>query len=202
MAESGHRGAIVIALIGVAGTLGAAVISNWDKLFAPASRSGPASETRPAGDARPARESSPADEARPASESRSPARSEPAPSVEPARRAESRASKPLPAPAHVPSITGTWRDSDNPGSGSQVTVEGNGFRFTRWGVLPNGVRFEAQGSGTLTGQRFTSTYRARYQSGDSSTGSCAGTVSADGQRMEMSCRDSLLGTFPVTALRQ
>jgi hypothetical protein len=201
MAESGHRGAIVVALIGVAGTLGAAVITNWDKLFAPASRSEPAGEARPAGDSRPARESIPAGEARAASESRPPTRSEPAPSVDPAR-AESRASRPLPPPARAPSITGTWRDSDNPGSGSQVTVEGNGFRFTRWGVLPNGVRFEAQGSGTLTGQQFTSTYRARYQSGDLSTGTCAGAVSADGQRMEMSCRDSLLGTFPVTAFRQ
>jgi hypothetical protein len=201
MAESGHRSAIVIALIGVAGTLGAAVISNWDKLFGPASRSGPASETRPAGDARPARESSPAGDTRAASESRPPARSEPAPSVEPAR-VESRPSRPQPPPAAAPSITGTWRDSDNPGNGSRVTVEGNGFRFTRWGILPNGVRFEAQGSGTLTGQHFTSTYRARYQSGDASTGTCTGAVSADGQRMEMSCRDSLLGTFPVTAFRQ
>lgn len=185
MAESGHRGAIVVAAIGVVGTLGAAVIGNWDKIFPPDGRLGPANESRPANDSRPA------------------PRSEPAPPVEPARpaRAESRAAA-VPVPAAPSGISGTWRDSDNPANGSQVTVEGNAFRFTRWGVLPNGVRFEAQGSGTLDGHRFSSTYKARYQSGDTSAGACSGGVSADGLRMEMSCRDSLLGTFPVTALRQ
>jgi hypothetical protein len=184
MADSGYRNTIIVALIGVIGTLGAALIGNWDKIFAPA-RPAPG-ESRPAPDARPV------------------AQSESTASVEPTRpaRPEPRAAAP---PAPVPSsasIGGVWRDSDNPANGSQVVVEGNAFRFTRWGVLPNGVRFDAQGNGTLSGHRFSSTYRARYQSGDTSTGACSGAVSADGARMDMSCRDSLLGSFPVTALRQ
>jgi hypothetical protein len=99
-------------------------------------------------------------------------------------------------------ISGVWRDGNYPNNGSQVTQNGNSFSFTRWGVLPNGIRFESSGSGTIAGQRFTSRYNARYQSGDTSAGDCSGTVSTDGLRMELTCRDSLLGTFPVTAIRQ
>jgi TIR domain len=99
-------------------------------------------------------------------------------------------------------ISGVWRDGNYPNNGSQVTQHGNSFSFTRWGVLPNGIRFESSGSGTIAGQRFTSRYNARYQSGDTSAGDCSGTVSTDGLRMELTCRDSLLGTFPVTAIRQ
>jgi hypothetical protein len=99
-------------------------------------------------------------------------------------------------------ISGVWRDGNYPNNGSQVTQHGNSFSFTRWGVLPNGIRFESSGSGTIVGQRFTSRYNARYQSGDTSAGDCSGTVSTDGLRMELTCRDSLLGIFPVTAIRQ
>ena len=99
-------------------------------------------------------------------------------------------------------ISGVWRDGNYPNNGSQVTQHGNSFSFTRWGVLPNGIRFESSGSGTIAGQRFTSRYNARYQSGDTSAGDCSGTVSTDGLRMELTCRDSLLGTFPLTAIRQ
>lgn len=35
MADETHRTAIVVAIIGVLGTLSAAVVSNWDKLFGP-----------------------------------------------------------------------------------------------------------------------------------------------------------------------
>ncbi|MGH6689274.1 MAG: S1C family serine protease [Gammaproteobacteria bacterium] len=106
------------------------------------------------------------------------------------------------SPAQMPNISGVWRDPQQPGNGSQVTQDGNRFHFTRWGVLPNGIRFESSGSGTVTGQGFTSSYSARYQSGTTSTGNCSGTVSPDGTRIEMNCRDSLLGAFPLTSVRQ
>ena len=41
MAESNYRVAIVVAVIGVIGTLGAAFIGNWDKIFAPSPKSSP-----------------------------------------------------------------------------------------------------------------------------------------------------------------
>jgi hypothetical protein len=99
-------------------------------------------------------------------------------------------------------IGGVWRDANYPNNGSQVTQDGTSFSFTRWGALPNGTRFESSGSGTLIGQRYTSRYNARYQSGDLSAGDCSGTVSSDGLRMELNCRDSLLGMFSLTAIRQ
>jgi hypothetical protein len=99
-------------------------------------------------------------------------------------------------------IGGFWRDGNSPNNTSQVTQNGTNFRFTRRGVLPNGTGFESSGSGTIAGQRYTSSYTARYYSGETSAGDCSGTVSPDGARMELNCRDSLLGTFPVTALRQ
>jgi hypothetical protein len=99
-------------------------------------------------------------------------------------------------------IAGVWRDGEYPDNGSQITQDGTNFRFTRWGVLPNGVRFESSGSGTIAGQHYTSRYSARYQSGATSAGDCSGTVSPDGLRIALNCRDSLLGTFPLTAIRQ
>jgi hypothetical protein len=153
MSESNHRIAIVVAVIGVIGTLGAAFIANWDKIFLPAPQPPPKID------------------------SRSPTQP-------------------------IPNLSGVWHDSNYPSNGSQITQDGNNVHFTRWGVLPNGIRFESSGSGAITGQRYTSNYNANYQSGVTSTGHCSGTVSPDGMRMELNCRDSLLGDFPVTSIRQ
>lgn len=102
----------------------------------------------------------------------------------------------------IPYIGGLWRDRDHPNNISQVDQDGTGFRFTRRGVLPNGIQYESSGSGTIiVGQRHTSSYSARYNSGAKSTGNCSGVVSADGQSIELSCKDSLLGTFSYTAIR-
>jgi hypothetical protein len=102
----------------------------------------------------------------------------------------------------IPDISGVWHDSDQPNNGSRITQNGTSFRFTRWGILPNGIRFSSSGSGTLTGRRYTSTHSAKYQSGQSSEGYCSGTVSPDGLRIDLNCRDSLIGTFDVTGIRQ
>ena len=161
MPESSHRVAIVVAVIGVIGTLGAALIANWDRIFAPSPKP-PSGIDSPRG-----------------------TQTEPRPPAE-----------------RIPNLRGVWLDSNYPSNGSQITQDGNSFQFTRWGVLPNGTRFESVGSGTITGQRFTSNYKAKYQSGATSAGDCSGTVSLDGMRMDLNCRDSLLGAFPVTAIRQ
>ena len=176
MADSSPRIAIAVAVIALVGTLGAALIANWDKIFEPSPRPAPRVE------------------------SSQPARNEPRPLEEPAPRTTP--TEPRPSAEAVPSIVGVWRDSNYPGNGSRITQDGNRFRFTRWGVLPNGTQFESSGSGTITGRRFTSSYTARYQNNATSAGDCSGTVSPDGTRMDFSCNDSLLGTFPVIAVRQ
>ena len=102
----------------------------------------------------------------------------------------------------IPNIAGIWRDRNNPNNGSQITQNGNSIDFRRWGVLPNGIQFESQGSGTITATKFTSYYNATYGTGFTSTGDCSGTVSADAMRMDLNCSDSVLGVFPVTAIRQ
>jgi hypothetical protein len=156
MAEPSSRAAIVIAMIGVIGTIGAAVIGSWDKIFPP-----PAASQQ----------------------------------IEPV--------SPKPPPIQgIPSISGAWRDVEYPGNGSQFSQDGNQFHFTRWGALPNGDQFESSGSGALTGQSFSGNYSAKYRSGATSTGSCSGTVSTDGTHMKLICTDSLLSTFPVSAIRQ
>jgi hypothetical protein len=99
-------------------------------------------------------------------------------------------------------ISGIWYDTNYPNISAQITQNGDSFHFTRRGALPNGIGFESSGRGTIVGQRYSSSYSARYQTGVTSTGDCSGTVSVDGARLEISCRDSLLGTFPVTAVRQ
>jgi hypothetical protein len=151
--QSNQRIAIVVAVIGVIGSLGAAFIANWDKFFVPSPRP------------------------------------------------PSKIDSPSPADS-IPNVGGLWRDSSNPNNSSQISQDGNSVHFTRWGLLPNGIRFESSGSGVIAGHGFTSSYNAKYQSGATSTGDCSGTLSPDGMRMELNCSDSLLGAFSVTAIRQ
>lgn len=162
MADPSHRVAIKVAVIGLAGTLGAALLSNWDKIF-----------------------------------SRAP---------QPKVVEEQFLNKPNPieAPSADPSpdISGVWRDSDNPGNRTKVSQVDSRFSFTRWGTLPNGVRFESSGTGSLVGSLLMSRYTARYQSGQVSSGECNGFVSSDATRIEQSCSDSLLRTFTSIADRE
>lgn len=156
MADPNHRIAIVVAVIGVIGTLGAALLANWDKVFG---RSHPASPSAPAAAAAP--------------EARS-----------------------------LPDIAGRWRDSAAPPVTSSITQAGASFRFSRQGSLPNGLTFSSSGSGKLEGRQITSSYEARYSQGAVSTGTCAGSLSADATRMELQCSDSLLGAFTSSAVRE
>jgi hypothetical protein len=123
------------------------------------------------------------------------------PPTAPARKVEPVSLKTPPAQA-IPNISGVWRDVEYPDNGSQLSQDGSRVRFTRWGVLPNGDRFESSGSGTVNGQGFISDYSARYRSGATSTGSCSGTVSTDGKHMKLTCNDSLLRTFSLSAIHQ
>ncbi len=115
--------------------------------------------------------------------------------------------QPFPGPAAItptiPSISGVWRDVENPSAVSRINADGGRFDFTRQGILPNGVVFESAGSGVFTtGQSFTTSYSARYGSGLTSTGTCSGTMSTSARQMTLACRDSLLGVFSVSAVRQ
>lgn len=111
MAESSPRVAITVALIGVAGVIGAALIANWEKVVGPS-------------------------QVHPSTPDRGPSAG-----VEP------------PPPEVRPNlnISGTWVDTNLPGTTSQFTQNGESFRFTRRGMLQNGVGFEASGSGTMSG---------------------------------------------------
>lgn len=189
MSESNPRVAIIIAIVGVVGTLGAALIANWDKIFL-SSRELPAKVDSP----QPAR-------AQPAAEPASNATS-PGSAAHPAKTdAKTEAQAPAPAETTL-NTTGTWRDVGFPANIAQVTQNGSRFQFTKQGILPTGVGFQSSGGGTVVGQTYTSSYTATYQGGATSKGTCSGTVSMDGTRVETVCSDSLLGTFPVVSVRQ
>jgi hypothetical protein len=110
---------------------------------------------------------------------------------------------PSPSPTTLPSnpdISGRWL---NPtlGHRSEITQNGDRFQFTATGIAL-GDPFQSLGSGTITGRSFEYDYNAQYQSGRQSDGHCSGTVSADGMRSTSMCKDSLLGTFDSSAVRQ
>ena len=178
MANSSHRATIAVAIIGVVGTLGAALIANWDKVFTAAPQ--PVATPAP-------QSSTTAPPARPAERPPKVVRAEPTP--QPVRA----------DPA--PQITGLWRDSDNPNNGTRIQQEGKRLQFTRAGILADGVRFESSGTGTLLGSRITLSYVARYQTGSTSTGECSGSVAAEARSIELSCADSLYGKFVTIASR-
>jgi len=106
-----------------------------------------------------------------------------------------------PWPQAILKIAGKWRDNDSRAV-SQITQDGNTFRFARWGTLTNGTRFQSSGRGTISGQRFTSTYYAQYQTGEDSSGECSGSISGDGMHIQLECSDSLFGAFAGAANRQ
>ena len=106
-----------------------------------------------------------------------------------------------PWPLIIPKIAGTWRDSDSRAV-SQITQDGDSFRFSRWGTLTNGTRFQSSGRGTISGQRFTSTYYAQYETGEDSSGECSGSISEDKMHIQLECSDSLFGTLAGAASRE
>lgn len=187
MDSGSYRAAIITTAITVAGTLGAALIAHWDKVFGPPKAPVVASPASvPAG---------PAGPADPVQSNR--AEHQPVPVETQPERAPSQA-----APAQAPSIAGTWRDTDNPGTSTVIAQDGSRFQLTRWGMLEDGTRFESRGTGTLSGQRVALTYQVRYESGAASMGDCSGSVSANGGHMDLACRDSLLGAFAGALVRQ
>ena len=103
-----------------------------------------------------------------------------------------------PWPQPVPNIAGNWRYSDYRAV-SQITQNGNSFRFTRWGTLANGTQFRSSGTGTISGQRFTSSYNAKYQTGQTSWGTYSGSISGNGMQIQLDCSDSLFGAFAGAA---
>jgi hypothetical protein len=109
-----------------------------------------------------------------------------------------------PATVAAPTIAGVWRDLEQPANASRISQEGSAFTFTRSGVLSNGTRFDATGSGHVVGNRVTSRYTARYFGTrlETSTGACEGSVSADASRIELSCSDTLLRSFTSVAVRE
>jgi len=201
MSDQSSRIPIVVAIITVAGSLGAAVIANWDTVFphvpapttaAPAAVAAPAPAPAPAQTqaATPVQAPAPAPaQAAAPAQSREPA---------PAERATA-----LSAPPRVPTLTGTWREMNYPGIVSNLTQDdGRQFRFTRSGVLPNGMGFQSNGAGFLTGRQVALQYVTRYYNGQASQGQCEGTLSDDADAIELFCADSLMGSFQSMSVRQ
>lgn len=168
MAESNHNPTIIAAIIGVIGSIGVAIIANWDKLN---------------GYRKP--------------EEPTPIQSTMAPVHPPIT--------PQPPPA-VPTsidISGDWYNPAAPAAGSShIEQQNDSFQFSGWGMMPQGIRYETQGSGNLAAQNLTYAYTALYQNGWVSQGSCNGTVTANGSRITATCSDTILGTFVSAGVRQ
>lgn len=179
MGETGNKVTIIVALISLIASIGVALISNWEK-FAP---SGTAhSVTRQI----------------PTSESSEPVVRQALP--------ETRFQGPPPVSkqpvqtAVIP-VAGVWIDRADPQLSNSIEQSGNTLTFYRNGYLDNGVWFESYGIGEMGGSSVNLQYSASYSTGGISTGQCGGTVSTQGTRMDLNCRDSLLGSFPVNLTR-
>ena len=187
MEKPGQHIAIIVAVIGVIGTLGGALIQNWDKLFGRRPVATEATQPPQTGAARePAQVAAPSSTTAAATTAAKPR----TPAAEVAAVAES-----LPEP---PALGGVWRELyPNPGTMTYTTQSGGGFRFTRQGSM-QGLPFQAQGSGTFHGTRFESSYQSTLPS----TGVCEGTLSDGGRRTTSVCYDSVYGQFETASERQ
>lgn len=190
MEQRGQHIAIIVAIIGVIGTIGAALLQNWDKI---AGRP-PAAATSAAPAAPGARTGAAA-----AATAVEPAAAAPATAIpgdeEDAAFADD---VDIEEDAGPNGLGGVWRELyPNPGNLTHTTMNGNRFEFTTRGMAL-GVPFEAYGTGILRGARFEST----YQSNLPSTGVCGGSVSAGGTRMNSVCLDSAYGRFEAASVRE
>jgi hypothetical protein len=100
--------------------------------------------------------------------------------------------EPEPTPANV-ELSGIWRDET--GTVYQVSYHGITFDFKASNSL-TGLR--AEGSGSIQGLRWTSSFRTNAPS----TGTGSGILSADGNQMIGSFKDSWFGTYSRTIDRQ
>jgi hypothetical protein len=105
-----------------------------------------------------------------------------------------------PPPPHI-NVNGIWRDPTW-GTISQITQQGETFRFTAWGSSCIGGTFQSSGTGTIMGKFVENRYQALIQSTIRSEGSCSGTVSLDGMQMTSTCNDSVCGQFTSSGVRQ
>jgi hypothetical protein len=105
-----------------------------------------------------------------------------------------------PPPPHI-NVNGIWRDSTW-GTVSQITQQGETFRYTAWGPSCIGGTFQSSGSGTIRGNFVESRYQALHQPTIRSEGRCEGTVSSNGMQMTSTCNDSVCGQFPSSGVRQ
>jgi len=99
-------------------------------------------------------------------------------------------------------IEGSWRDSKYPRNVTEIVQDGESFNFNGRGFLTNGVQYNSSGSGKIKGKNVKNSYKIKYQNGFGSKGSCFGTVSSDGEYMEQSCQDSVLGNLFITSNRK
>jgi hypothetical protein len=103
-------------------------------------------------------------------------------------------------PRASPSATigGSWYETyPNPGNLSQITQDGDTFRYTVQGAV-GGQALRSSGSGTIRGQSLLSTYQTDLPS----SGQCSGLLSSDGTTITSTCVDSVYGTFNSAGVRQ
>lgn len=175
MAESVHKATIVAAVIGLIGTLGTALISNWDKILGHPEQIEKSMVV--------------------------PTHQSDIPSTK--RVAEQKAS-PVPESAPAPrlrNLSGNWRDTNYPNNGLDIQQDGDRVRFGGWGINLAGVPFQSAGTGNVNGDNISLTHTARDRFGGTSSGSCSGAVSSDSSRITLTCTDSAVGTFVVTVVR-
>lgn len=173
MSESSTNATIVTAIIGVIGSIAVAIISNWDKIF-PGHANNQSAAIR-------------------------------SPTVDMASNGEtiSANGRPNPPPTRPPiNISGNWRNPTAPANGSYIVQQNENFQFKSWGMLPQGIAYESEGSGSIVEKNLSYQYVAQYQNGWSSQGSCSGTVNSTGDQLTATCTDTLMGTFVSSGIKQ
>jgi len=165
-----YRPQIIVALIGMAGVLGAAVLANWDKLTGTRS-------------------------AAPAVAANAPAAAPPAAGAvdglgDAQHNAYGAAAGALDdvaqqiSAATIPDISGKWRSPD--GFSFVVTQDGRDYSFQQY--APGGA-WSGSGAGKLTGRKVAHDFRST----DIAAGRCSGDVAADGQSISGNCHDEAGG---------
>ena len=163
MARQSGQGSvqIIVALIGVAGVMAAALFGNWDKIFqerkagaAESNRAGPATDARPVGSVNSGNSDT--------SQNDSPATE----------------NKVAPEGAAIPSIAGPWYDSD--GFTYLFQQQGGAFHYA---MMQHGNQ-TGTGRGRIEGRKLVYGY-----SGGGDEGSCQAEIAAENRVISGRCTD-------------
>lgn len=104
----------------------------------------------------------------------------------------------------LPTLTGVWNDVNYRINTSTIESSGTGYIYRRTGQMPNGDSFIATGTAEQERRSVVINYKAKFGSGNASSGRCTGQIVEDPENelhLMVDCDDSLLKSYKLDSVK-